>query len=99
SFTLAAQPGDQLGFQLTFGLDVDRLIDRFVRHPPLWIITMVHTQPTSDRLRRPTFLEEQPAHLIPQPRPFLEPTWLRASRLLISALLGTERPIRRPAPI
>ena len=60
---------------------------------------MIPTQSTSGRLGRPARLDDQRAHLVPQPRPFIDPAWLRAASLLISAFLGLERPIRRPAPI
>ncbi len=35
------QAGGQLLAQLAFGLDVDGLVDGFVRHPPLWLAGVV----------------------------------------------------------
>src|SRR5215217_8028462 len=44
-------------------------------------------------------LEDEPAHLSPQPRPLLGPPRLRAPGRLIGALLSTERPIPGPTTV
>ena len=68
----------QLLAQLTFGLHEDRLVDRLVRHPPLWLVGMIPTQPLSDLLGRPPLGAQQRLHLDPQPRPVSRSTRLRA---------------------
>ena len=51
---VAAQTPGELFTQLPVGLDVDRVVDRFVRHPPGWIIRVVSAKSLRDLLGRPT---------------------------------------------
>ena len=48
--TACTQARCQFFAQLTLGLHEDRLIDRLVRHPPLWLVEMLPTQPPGDLL-------------------------------------------------
>ena len=63
----AAQATGQFLAELGLRLHVDRLIDRLVRHPPVWIVGMLPTEPGRDLLRRPR-LSKQSADHRPQPR-------------------------------
>jgi hypothetical protein len=46
-----AQTGSEILAESSFGLHVEGLIDRFVRHPPLWLTRMISAQLPSDLLR------------------------------------------------
>src|SRR6476659_4213123 len=58
---------------------------------------MLPIQPHRDLLGRPGLCAEQFHHVVPQPRPLLEPLQLGTPRVLIGTMLRTERPIRPTA--
>ena len=93
------QPDGQLLAQLTFALDVEGLIDRLVRHPPLWIVGMIPSQPPADLFRGALLTGEHGSHLGPQPRPLFTPPGLGSASRLIRPLLSAEGPIPPSTPV
>ena len=83
--------------QLTFGLHEDRLIDRLVRHPPLWLVGMITTQPLSDLLGRPPLRRSRACTSTHNHGRVLDPRPLRAARRLVGLILSAVGPIPGPA--
>jgi len=91
-----AQGQAQLGPQLTAGLQVQRLVDRLVRHPQSLVPGELFRQSTTHLPRGPLVRQPVPDRLV-QPFIFNQNTFVRPTPVPVRAFLGRNRPIRPPA--
>ena len=93
-----AQRKSELGAQLAPGLQVQRLVDRLVRHPPSVILGVVGAQPLGHLPRRPPLSQPVVDGVVQFPVRF-QHTLLRPRPPRVRAILGGHRPIRTPPTI
>ena len=93
-----AQRIGQLRPQAATALQVERLVDRLVRHPPVWLIRMLQAQPVRDLLRR----VPQPQAPLDLPREIpidRETTRLRPARTPACRPLRDDGPVTAAAAV
>ena len=97
SGTPCTQARGEFFAQLTFGLDEDRLVDRLMRHPPLWLVGMVPAQPLGRSVRVTTSWCATARHLRPTATAGSRSTtaWVAGRRL--GPVLGQKGAIALPA--
>ena len=88
-----AQRECELGAQLAPGLQVQRLVDRLVRHPPSLILGVVGAQPLRDLPRRPPLSQPVVDRVVQFPVRF-QHTLLRPRPPRVRTILGGHRTIR-----